>query len=65
MNTFEYNDKQETFKASSSNQSVSQRTNEMNKKTYRRNIPSQPLQPYFDSRPCSTKYTILPVVDPL
>lgn len=32
-------------------------------RTYERNIPSQPLQPYLDARPVNTKYSILPVVD--
>ena len=36
----------------------------MNTRTYTRNIPSQPLQPYLDARPVLTKYSILPVVDP-
>ena len=31
---------------------------------YERNIPSAPLQPYLNSRPVSTKYSFLPVVDP-
>ena len=35
----------------------------INLRTYERNIPSQPLQPYLDSRPVLTKYTILPIVD--
>jgi hypothetical protein len=63
MNTFEYNDKPETF--AHSNQSVSQRTQEMNLRTYKRNIPSQTLQPYLAARPCSTKYSIMPIVDPI
>jgi hypothetical protein len=36
----------------------------MNTRTYIRNIPSQPLQPYLNARPVLTKYSILPVVDP-
>ena len=36
----------------------------MNKRTYVRNIPSQPLQPYLDARPVLTKYSIMPIVDP-
>ena len=36
----------------------------MNKRNYTRNIPSQPLQPYLDSRPVLTKYSIMPIVDP-
>ena len=35
-----------------------------NMRTFERIIPSQPLQPYLDSRPASTKYSLLPVVDP-
>lgn len=33
-------------------------------RTYERNIPSQPLQPYLDARPVLTRYSILPIVDP-
>lgn len=33
-------------------------------RSYERNIPSQPLQPYLDARPIMTKYSILPIVDP-
>lgn len=62
MNTFEYNDKPEIF--GFNDQSASQRSNITNLRTYERNIPSQPLQPYLDARPCSTKYSIMPVVDP-
>jgi hypothetical protein len=67
MNTFEYNDKPEIFPPiyANNNQPISQRTNEMNLRTYERNIPSQTLQPYLDTRPASTKYTLMPVVDPL
>ena len=36
----------------------------MNNRNYARNIPSQPLQPYLDSRPVLTKYSIMPIVDP-
>jgi len=36
----------------------------MNTRSYIRNIPSQPLQPYLNARPVLTKYSILPVVDP-
>ena len=46
------------------NLSSSGRQNIMNKRSYSRNIPSQPLQPYLDARPVLTKYSILPVVDP-
>ena len=44
--------------------SASQRANVMNSRAYNRNIPSQPLQPYLDSRPVLTKYSIMPIVDP-
>jgi hypothetical protein len=43
---------------------ASTRTNSINHRISERNIPSQPLQPYFDSRPVSTKYSIMPIVDP-
>lgn len=33
-------------------------------RTFERIIPSQPLQPYLDARPASTKYSLLPIVDP-
>jgi hypothetical protein len=33
--------------------------NELNKRLENRNTPSQPLQPLFDFRPLSTKYTIM------
>lgn len=36
----------------------------MNKQSYMRNVPSQPLQPYLDSRPILTKYSTMPIVDP-
>ena len=35
-----------------------------NQRIYGRNIPTQPLQPYIDVRPVSTKYSYLPIVDP-
>ena len=37
---------------------------QMNRKIYDRNIPSQMLQPYLDVRPVMTKYSYLPIVDP-
>ena len=43
--------------------SASQRTNSINERTYERNIPSQPLQSYFNTRPVTTKYTTMPIVD--
>jgi len=36
----------------------------MNKQTYVRNIPSQPLQPYLEARSVLTKYSIMPIIDP-
>lgn len=44
-------------------QSASHRQQTTSLRTYIRNIPSQPLQPYLDSRPVLTKYAILPIVD--
>lgn len=35
-----------------------------NHRIYDRNIPSTPLQPYLSVRPASTKYSIMPIVDP-
>lgn len=35
-----------------------------NMRTFERIIPSQPLQSYLDVRPSSTKYSLLPIVDP-
>ena len=37
---------------------------EMNKKIYDRNIPSEILQPYIDVRPVLMKYSYFPIVDP-
>ena len=37
---------------------------EMNKKLYERNVPSQKLQQYLDVRPVMTKYSYFPIVDP-
>jgi hypothetical protein len=34
-----------------------------NMRTFERIIPSQTLQPYLDSRPASTKYALLPIID--
>jgi hypothetical protein len=45
-------------------QPSSQKFETMNLRSYSRNIPSQPLQPYLDARPVLTKYSIMPVVDP-
>ncbi len=38
--------------------------NDINHKIYDRNVPSQMLQPYLNVRPVSTKYSIMPIVDP-
>jgi hypothetical protein len=53
MNIDSYND-----------QPTSQRQQTIYLRTYERNIPSQPLQPYLDARPVMTKYSILPIVEP-
>jgi hypothetical protein len=37
---------------------------ETNSRIYDRNIPSQAIQPYFSPRPASTKYSLMPIVDP-
>jgi len=42
----------------------SQISNMTNQKWYDRNIPSAFLQPYLDVRPVSTKYSIMPIVEP-
>jgi hypothetical protein len=44
-------------------QSSSQKQQTTSLRTYVRNIPSQQLQPYLDSRPVLTKYSILPIID--
>ena len=36
---------------------------EINKRLAKRNVPSSPLQPYFETRPVPTKYNHLQVVD--
>lgn len=43
---------------------TSQMEAQMNNEIYERNIPSSSLQPYINVRPASTKYSIMPVVDP-
>jgi hypothetical protein len=45
-------------------QPTSQRQETVYLRSYRRNIPSSPLQPYLDARPVQTKYSIMPIVDP-
>ena len=44
-------------------QPTSLRQHTLNLRSYERNIPSQILQPYLDTRPVMTKYSILPIVD--
>ena len=44
-------------------QPASQKTDTINYRTYQRNIPSQPLQPYLSSMPAPTKYLVMPIVD--
>jgi hypothetical protein len=44
-------------------QPTSQRQQIVYLRSYERNIPSQPLQPYLDARPVMTKYSILPIID--
>jgi hypothetical protein len=39
------------------------RTEELSKRMYNRNIPSSALQPNFSIRPVATKYDIMPVFD--
>jgi len=46
-------------------ESVEAKQNTMNQRLYDRNIPTGFLQPYFDFRPAMTKYTHLPLVEPL
>jgi hypothetical protein len=45
-------------------ESATQITNEINRKIYDRNLPSQMLQPYLSVRPVMTKYSLMPIVDP-
>ena len=45
-------------------QPTSQRQETVYLRSYARNIPSKPLQPYLDARPVLTKYSILPIIDP-
>ena len=37
---------------------------EINHRLYERNLPSAPLQPQFSMRAASTRYSIMPIVDP-
>ena len=45
-------------------QTTTQMETQMNRELYERNLPSTPLQPYLDVRPASTKYSLMPIVDP-
>lgn len=47
-----------------SQECVSSIHTQTNQRIYSRNIPSQPLQPYIDTRPVMTKYSYFPIVDP-
>ena len=40
-----------------------ERTEELSKRIYNRNIPSKPLQPQFSLRSVSTKYDLMPIMD--
>ena len=39
------------------------RASELNDRLAQRNVPSAPLQPYLNTRPVSTKYSLLPILD--
>jgi hypothetical protein len=43
---------------------VSQVHNATNERIFGRNIPSKPLQPYLPVRPVSTKFSVLPILEP-
>lgn len=43
--------------------STLQRQMVTNMRTFERVIPSKSLQPYLDSRPVSTKYALMPIID--
>jgi len=45
-------------------ETVSQIRFDTNSRIFERNLPSQMLQTYLDVRPVSTKYSLLPIVDP-
>ena len=40
-----------------------ERSEELSKRIYNRNIPSRPLQPQFSMRSVSTKYDLMPIMD--
>jgi hypothetical protein len=44
-------------------QPTSLRQKTIYQRSYERNIPSQPLQPYLEARPVLTKYAVMPIVD--
>ena len=46
------------------NNCISDMKEEYNSNIYDRNIPGQMLQPYLNVRPVSTKYSVMPIVDP-
>ena len=46
------------------NPTTFQMETKMNEELYMRNVPSSTLQPYINVRPVSTKYSIMPIVDP-
>lgn len=41
---------------------ASDRTNFINNELYQRNVPSQPLEPYYSSSPQTTKFTRFPII---
>lgn len=47
-----------------SHDSTFQRQQQVYQRTWARNLPTAPLQPYLDARPVLTRYSFLPVVDP-
>ena len=40
-----------------------ERNQQLNERISSRNVPSEPLQPFYSSRPVSTKYSKLPIID--
>lgn len=40
------------------------RNEDINEKIYKRNIPTYSFQPQFNPRPVSTKFTIMPILEP-
>ena len=43
-------------------QTASQKTDTINYRSYIRNVPSHPLQPYLEGRAVSTKFTRMPII---